>query len=372
VFFILFLILAGAIFAQEVSVEDALRMAAQGRLPEAETALRALAAKNPRDGDLRYRLGLVLLKQKKIGEAAQALEEAAQIEPDFVFAWLALGDVRLRQENRAGAAVAAKRARVLAGKSATAWKGLEALEIRLGDALGQAQALEMLVRLTPEDRDVYVRLASLLLEHRTAAAAKVVAEAGLRRFPRDAGLLRLQGLAWYGLGRKQEALSSFLAAMDAAPADEEAHASVETLLGDAGDQLPQVIERLRRFSAQRPESPLGPFLLALASASPTEKMDLLGQAIGADSNFWPAWFELHRLLREQGGLQPAIEALETTLRLNPNHEGAHFALAELYLELGDREKARQHRIEHHRLRAAAAAEEQKRAAEAPKFTVNLQ
>jgi len=261
VFFILFLILAGAIFAQEVSVEDALRMAAQGRLPEAETALRALAAKNPRDGDLRYRLGLVLLKQKKIGEAAQALEEAAQIEPDFVFAWLALGDVRLRQENRAGAAVAAKRARVLAGKSATAWKGLEALEIRLGDALGQAQALEMLVRLTPEDRDVYVRLASLLLEHRTAAAAKVVAEAGLRRFPRDAGLLRLQGLAWYGLGRKQEALSSFLAAMDAAPADEEAHASVETLLGDAGDQLPQVIERLRRFSAQRPESPLGPFLL---------------------------------------------------------------------------------------------------------------
>ena len=353
-------------------MEDALRMAAQGRLPEAETALRALAAKAPRDGDLRYRLGLVLVKQKKIDEAAQVLEEATRIEPAFVFAWLALGDVRLRQGNRAGAAADARRAKALAGKSVAAWKGLEALEDRLGDAAGQAQALETLIRLAPEDRSAYVRLANLLFDHRTSEAARVVADAGLRRFPGDAELLRLQGLAFYGLGRKLEALASFLAAMDAAPSDEMAHASVETLLSDAGDQLPQVVERLRRFSARRPDSPLGPFLLALAAPSPQEKESLLAQAIAVDAGFWPAHFERHRLLRQQGKRAEAIDALETTLRLNPNHEGAHFALAELYLEAGDRDKARAQRIEHHRLRAAAAAEEQKRTAEAPRFTVRLQ
>jgi tetratricopeptide (TPR) repeat protein len=194
----------------------------------------------------------------------------------------------------------------------------------------------------------------------------------LRRFPGEAELLRLQGLAFYALGRKQEALASFLAAMDAAPGDEMAYASVETLLGDAGDQLPQVYERLNRFSALRPDSPLAPFLLALASSSPQDQERLLRKAIALDAGFWPAYFELHRRLREQGKRQEAIDALEATLRLNPNHEGAHFALAELYLEAGDREKARAHRMEHHRLRAAAAADEQKRTAEAPKFAVKLQ
>jgi predicted Zn-dependent protease len=95
-------------FLLACSIEDALRMSAQGRLPEAESALRALAMKDPHDADLRYRLGLVLVKQKKIDEAARVLEEATRIEPAFVFAWIALGDVRLRQGNQAEAAAAQK------------------------------------------------------------------------------------------------------------------------------------------------------------------------------------------------------------------------------------------------------------------------
>src|SRR5262245_41916351 len=322
----LIFLVAGSAFAQEMTVEDALRMAAQGHLAEAESALHALAAKNPRDGDIRYRLGLVLLKQKKMDEAARVLEEATRIEPGFVFGWLALGDVHLRRGNRPQAAAAAARAQKLAGESAAAWKALEMLEARLGDAVAQAQALQTLTSLTPQDRDAYVRLVNLLLEHRTAEPARMVAQSALRRFPGDAELLRLEGLACYGLGRKQEALRSFLAAMDAAPLDDLAHASVETLLGDAGDQLPQVIESLQRFSERRPDSPLGPFLLSLTAGSPQDRLNLLKRAIATDASFWPAWFELHRLLREQGNRQEAIEALESTLRLNANHEGAHFAL----------------------------------------------
>ena len=42
------------------------------------------------------------------------------------------------------------------------------------------------------------------------------------------------------------------------------------------------------------------------------------------------------------------------------------------LKRGDRQQALQERAEHHRLRAAAAAEEQKRSAEAPRISVKLQ
>lgn len=360
------------IFCQEVTVEAALQMAAEGKLREAEAALRILAAKNPHDGDLRYRLGLVLLKQTKMGEAAEALQEAARIDPDSVFPHLALGDVYLRQGNRPAAAQEAARAEPLAGGSVAAWKALATLQGRIEDAAGQAHALQATIRLAPGERGAYSRLASLLVEHRNAEGARAVADAGLRLFPADAELLRLRGLAFYGLGRKQEALDSFLTAMDTAPDSETVHASVETLIDDAGDRLPQITSRLRRFRERHSASPLGPFLLALATRTSTDRFHLLQQAISVDSGFWPAYFELHRVLREQSKREEAIEALETTLRLNPNHEPAHFALAELYLEAGDRERARQHRLEHHRLRAAAAAADQKRAAEAPRFAVTVQ
>ena len=366
------LFLAGTVFAQDLSIDDALRMASEGRLAEAETALRALTVQAPNDGDLRTRLGLVLLKEKMLDEAAGELSKATTLDPGSVFAWLALGDVRLRQGNHAEAARSAKRAQSLAGKSAAAWKALAVLQQRLGDNTGEVQSLRSAIRLAPEDRSLHVRLTNLLIEHRNADTALAVATAALNRFTTDAELLRLRGLALYGLGRKGEALDAFLAAMDAAPADEVVHASVETLIEDAGDRLPQLTQRLRRFREQRPASPLGPFLLALASRSAEEKQSLVREAIGVESSFWPAYFELHRLLRGQGDSLQAIQALKETLRLNPNHEGAHFALAELYLEAGDREKAREHRLQHDRLRAGAAAEERRRAAENQRLPVGTQ
>lgn len=346
---ILFLLLA-----QDVSVDAALRMAADGRLPEAEAALRAIAARAPRDADVRFRLGLVLLKETKFEEAAVALTEATNLEPRSVLAHLALGDVRLRQGNRAEAAREASEAQELAGNSISSWKALAVLQSRLANAPGESRALETLIRLAPEEHEPYVRLANLLLQHRTPDAARLMADAGLRHFVRDPELLRLRGLALYGLGRKPEAIDTFLVAMDAAPDNEIVAASIETLIPDAGDRLARIIQRLRRFSEQRPASPLGPFLLALASPSATEKMSLLRRSISADASFWPAYFEMHRVFREQGKPREATQALETTLKLNPNHEGAHFALAELYMEAGERDKARQHRLEHHRLRSAAA------------------
>ncbi|MEO8127148.1 MAG: tetratricopeptide repeat protein, partial [Bryobacteraceae bacterium] len=358
------LLFVGLVCAQ-VSVDDAMRMVAAGRLDEAETALRNLTAANPRDADLHYRLGLVLVKQKKLDEAGTVLSETTRIDPKFVFAWLALSDLSFRRGDSAAAIAQAKRAEERAGDSATAWKALAVLEARIGDAGGQARALEGLLRLTPEDRQSRLRLANLLLEHRNANATLAVTDG----FPNDAELLRLHGLALYGLGRKEEAIDSFLAAMEAAPKEELVHAAVETLLPDAGNKLPQIRERLNRFMSERPDSPLGPFLLALASGSDE---GLLRKAISIDPNFWPAYFELHRILRAQGKIPEAIEALETTLRLNPNHEGAHYALAQLYLETGDRKKAQEHRAEHHRLRAAAAEAEQKRSADAPKLSVTTQ
>ena len=145
-------------------------------------------------------------------------------------------------------------------------------------------------------------------------------------------------------------------------------ASLETLIGEAGDRLPAIVDRLRRFASRKPGSPLGHFLLALAGESKEQR---LREAIAADGAFWPAHFELGRLLRESGKRDEAAREFEATLRHHASHEGAHFALASLYAEAGERGKAKFHREAHHTLRAQAAEAERQRSAAAPRIQVTV-
>ena len=311
-----------------------MRLAAQGRLGEAESVLRGIAARDGRDADVRYRLGLILFKQRKLDEAARFLDEAAQREPSAVLIWRAVALVRGARQ----------------------------------DGIGEAKALQKIIELEPGDAGAYRKLATLLLEHRTADGTLEVAEAGVKRFPGDAEMLRLRGLARYALGKKAEAIDSFLAAVDAAPESDEVLASLETLIGEAGDRLPAIVDRLRRFASRKPGSPLGHFLLALAGESKEQR---LREAIAADGAFWPAHFELGRLLRESGKRDEAAREFEATLRHHASHEGAHFALASLYAEAGERGKAKFHREAHHTLRAQAAEAERQRSAAAPRIQVTV-
>ncbi len=300
-----------------------------------EAALRSAAARDARDADARYRLGLVLFKQRKLDESSRVLEEAARIEPAQALIWRALALVRGARQ----------------------------------DGLGEARALQKIIEIEPGDAAAYRRLATLLLDHRTADAALAVALSGTQRFPADAELLRLRGLAHYGLGRKPEAIDSFLSAMDAAPESELVLASIETLIPEAGlDRLPAIQGRLRRFTQVKPASPLGYFLLALSG---DEREANLGKALAADAAFWPAHFELGRMRRDRSDHDGAMAAFNQTLQLHPEHEGAHFALSLLYAEAGDREQARVHREAHHQLRARAAEAEQQRTAAAPRLQVTV-
>ncbi len=284
-----------------------------------ETALRSAVARDARDADARYRLGLVLFKQRKLDESARYLDEAAKIEPQQALIWRALALVR-----------GARR-----------------------DGLGEARALQKIVELDPADIGVYRKLAALLLDHRTADGALAMADAGLKRSGSDAELLRLRGLALYALGRKPEAIDAFLAMPDS----DVALASIETLIPDAGGRLAAIQARLRKM----PASALVHYLLALTGDDAEAR---LRKAIAAAAGFWPAHYELGRRLGD-------IELLETALKLNPAHEGAHFTLSLLYAERGEREKARAHREAHHKLRAEAAEAEQKRAETMPRMQVTV-
>ena len=390
------------------TVEEALRLIGVGQPAEAEKMLLGLEKARPGDPEVQYRLGLVLLRNGKPAAARPRLEAAAKLAPEPVV-WLALAQARLRLEDLPGALAAAGRARsspstqlelaravtlfdaevikyhlrkghaqqaLDLAKKGAAGSDLPVFHNLLGkayelnkDAASAAAELQTALRLEPNQAGYYFDLAQLFLDHNTLEPAELVTAEAARRFPGNAEALRLLGLAQYGLGKNDEALESFLKAIDAAPESETAYASLETLLPSAGPQAVEIVARLRRFAGSNPASPLGPYLLALMV--PEESEGLLRKAITAAPDFWPAWFELHKELKAREKWEEAAAALRKTIALKKDYAPAHYSLAEHYTRSGNQAEAARERELHHKLLAAQRAADEKRRADAPRLPYTL-
>jgi tetratricopeptide (TPR) repeat protein len=339
---LLLLAFAAAHGLEQASVQKAMDLVAAGKLDQAASMLLDLEKADPRNPDIAYRFGLVLLKQGKLEDARRRLESAAKLDPKYPFVWAALG---LLHDSLAKAAAR-------------------------NDAPTAAREFQEAIRLDPARAPYYVDLAQLFLDHDTPEPAEIVLNNAARRFPKNAEVLRLLGLADYAQGKTQEALDAFLKAIDADPDAESAYASLQVLLPDAQQRLPEIVAKLRKFSERHPESPIGPFLLALIEPEKSEA--LLRTAIRAAPAFWPAYFELHKLLKVRGRWEDAAAALQKTVELNANYAPAHYALAEYYNRKGDRVRAAHERELHHKLLGEQRKAEEQHRAQAPRlaFTVD--
>jgi tetratricopeptide (TPR) repeat protein len=323
------------------SIEKAMQLVSAGKLAEADSMLLDLEKADSRNPEVEYRLGLVLLKEGKVDDARPRLESAAKLDPKYPYVWSAIG---LLHETMAKAAVH-------------------------NDAPTAAKEFQEAIRVDPGRSVYYLELAQLFLDHDTVEPAEVVLKNAVRRFPTNAEVLRMLGLAYYAQGKTQEALDTFLKAIDADPDTEGAYASLEVLLPDAGQRLPEIIAKLRKFSERHSESPIGPFLLALSEPEKSEA--LLRQAIRVAPGFWPAYFELHKLLKAREQWDEAAAALEKTAELNPDYAPAHYALAGYYNRKGDRARAARERELHHKLLADQRKAEEQHRAQAPRLSFSV-
>jgi tetratricopeptide (TPR) repeat protein len=339
----LVLFFALALLAETPTIEKAMQLVASGKVEQAASMLSELEKADPRNPEIAYRFGLVLLKQGKLEDARRRLESAAKLAPEQPFVGAALG---LLHESFAKAALSGN------------------------DAPTAAKEFQDAIRLDPARTVYYLELAQLLLDHATPEPAELVLSNAGHRFPNNADVLRLLGLTEYALGKTREALDAFLKAIDADPDAESAYASLQTLLPEATDRLTEINVKLRTFSRRHPESPIGPFLLALIE--PQESEDLLRRAIQAAPRFWPAYFELQKLLKAQEKWDEAGRALLKTAELNPNYAPAHYALAEFYGRKGDRARATQERELHHKLMAEQHTAEEQHRTQAPPLNYTVE
>lgn len=327
---------------EQPSVEQAMALVAAGKLDAAASMLGDLEQRSPTDPDPAYRLGLILLKQGKLDESRRHLELAANIGPNRP---LILSALSLLHDSIADVAAARN------------------------DAPTAAAEYQEAIHLDPSRPSYYIALAQLLLDHETPEPAEAVLRNAAQRFPRSPAVLRLLGLAEYAQGKNREALDTFLKVIDAVPNSESAYASLEALLTDAGPRLPEIVTKLRTFSERNPASPIGPFLLALAI--PEEAEPLLRQATRAAPDFWPAYFELHKVLKARNNWEESELCLRKTVGLNPDYAPAHYALAECYNRKGDRGGAAKERALHHKLLEDQRQAEERHRALAPRLNYSV-
>jgi len=81
-----------------------------GRLDESRAICREIAARQPRDGGIRLKLGLIALKLDRLEDAIQELETAARLAPEDPRPWSYLGFAYARRGEQERAAAAFRRA----------------------------------------------------------------------------------------------------------------------------------------------------------------------------------------------------------------------------------------------------------------------
>jgi tetratricopeptide (TPR) repeat protein len=179
-----------------------MRLVGEGRHAQAAERLAGIAQEFPQAAEVRYRLGLLRLRENRLDEAEAQLGAAVRLSPRSAPAWLGLAQVQLRQRRRADALESARRAMEHAAQDEPVRKALAMLHAQLArqyreekDAPRAVEAWQDAMRLDPGEPGHVLEAAQVFLDHRTFEPAVLLLERAAARFPRHAEVLRFLGLA---------------------------------------------------------------------------------------------------------------------------------------------------------------------------------
>src|SRR5579884_2172077 len=130
---VLTLVCAGYLAAQNASVEQAWSLLREGRRPEAVALLRGLIRENPANADARLLLGSVLMEQGQREESIAQLTEAVRLRPRSAEAQNALGEAYNAFEDPKSARAPFERAIAIDPRFAIARVNLGAVLIQTGE-----------------------------------------------------------------------------------------------------------------------------------------------------------------------------------------------------------------------------------------------
>jgi tetratricopeptide (TPR) repeat protein len=373
----------------------------RGDLSNAEAQLTAGIERYPRSAILHNALGIVYRKQDKLRQAADAFRKALDILPSFTAAQLQLAALDQQQgkkleaaqlfraagesttnfealvaaglgladcENYAGAAGVLEKAHALRPDSGSVTYNLALAQYKSGDL---APALKTLESINATEPDVlYLRgkvldglgkpqgageiaaaclaqpgnetfcadaaLAGIRQEKFLAAVGLL--QAALEKSPGSVALLPLLGLAQFRLGRYQDAIRSYTAALDRDATLDASREGLSFLYYVTGD-----LEKARAVVEQGLRNPQADFYLAHLEAlilyrlSPqlrAKAATAVERAIQSNPRFAPSYFLRGKIRMEQNDSTGALADFERAVELDPKYSLPYYKMAQIYARQG--------------------------------------
>jgi len=271
----------------------------QGKLPEAETALRKALEHDPQNGGARFELGALYQNQNRINEAAVEFESAIAIDPHMKGAYGQLGRIYRGQGRSSEAEAALNKALEFNSADGGSRFELGSLYESQGKFVQAAAEFEKTIAIDPNHSGAYLQLGRICHRQGRSSEAEAALNKALELDAQDGGARFELGVLYESQGKFQQAAAEFEKAI-----------AIDPNHGWAHFQLGRIFRRQGRSSE--------------AEAALKKALELYAQDGGAR-------FELGALYEDQNRFIEAAAEFEGALTIDPHNADAHLRLGHLRL-----------------------------------------
>jgi len=346
-----------------------------GKSDLAEAQFKKAVALEPNSYDANHNLGELYARANKLPEAIPHLERAQHANPsaydngyDLALAYLL--------SNRLAAARQLIQTLLKQKDAAELHNLLAEVEEKSGNFVAAVKEFQTAAYMDPSESNIFDWGSELLL-HRTLEPAIEVFRQGADRYPNSPRMAIGLGMAYYSLGKYDDAVKSLLSAADLAPSDPRGYPFLSRAFDSSPSQAEEVITRFRRYSELQPNNGQAVFYYAMSlwkgkraedpNLDLTQIEALLKKAIALTPNLAEAHQQLGNLYSDQRKYAESIPEYLKARELNPDLADVHYRLAQSYVRTGEKDLAQQELQVYQQLRAQHLSDLEKQRAEIRQF-----
>ncbi len=283
-----------------------------GRYPEARAELTGLATRYPQVRQVKFRLGVLALSEKKFKEAEQIMSQLNASGPDDPQVKLALAQAYSAQ-NEPAKGMALLQDEVRRNPDAFAVRQMLAnFAMQTGKYDVAVEQYGQMQQMAPTSRDAQLGMANALMARGDSAGAITILQKVATAEPGNVNLGLQVAQALAGAGRLGEAKAKYRSLLAADPNNANALNDLAFLMAESGDSLDQALSMAQKSE----QNAVAPDLKLSAS-------DTLG------------WIYLKKKMDDN-----ALQTFQVLVRKSPGNATFRYHLGAALLRKGDREKAR--------------------------------
>jgi len=380
-----------------------------GHYPEAAAQLEKLLPRAPQSFQIHELLGLAYAAQSQNDKAREHFKKAVALEPNSYDANHNLGEFYARSDKPTDAVPYLERAHranpsaydngydlalaylltnhlaearqliqsLLKQKDAAELHNLLAeVEEKSGNFVAAVKEFQAAAYTEPSEENIFDWGSELLL-HRTLEPAIEVFQKGAERFPNSARMAIGLGMAYYSLGKYDDAVKSLLRAADLAPSDPRGYPFLSRAFDSSPSQADDVIQRFHRYSELQPENGQAAYYYAMSLWKGKRAQDpnvdlsqiesLLKKSVTLAPDLAEAHLQLANLYSDQRKYSDSIPEYLKARKLNPDLADVHYRLAQAYVRTGEKDLAQDELKIYQQLRAQHLSDLDKQRAEIRQF-----